>query len=168
MGLGATNTTNSTNVAVFIGGGQDANTNSSVNINLTGSAVGSAGLGLNNTSVLTNGSVTVGSAAAVQIAVGDSAVFTLATASGAQTITVKGNTGDTLQGQVDNLNSQLQGFGISASLDLSGKLQFTSANAFSVSGISTGAANLVPISTGTADTANNTGLNNLSVVPIRG
>ncbi len=47
---------------------------------------------------------------------------------------------------------------ITASLNQAGNLQFTSANAFSVSGQATGANNLV-ITAG-ADTASNTGLNN--------
>jgi len=157
IGLGANNTTNSKQIGVYIGGGQDSNTNASVTVDLTNSSVDATALGLSQTSVLTNAAVQVGVAApAVAIGNGDSAVFTLQTTSGTHTLTVNGKTGDTLQGQVNDSNSQLQGFGISASLNLAGKLQFTSANAFSVSGIATTTASLVDT---TAETASNTGLN---------
>jgi len=166
IGLGQTNTVNAKQIGVYIGGGQDSNTNSSVNVDLTGSAVDSTALGLSQTSILTNAAVQVGrNAAAVKINANDSAVFTLQTASGLHTITVNGKAGDTLQGQVNDLNSQLQGFGISASLDLAGKLQFVSANAFSVSGIATTAASLVNT---TAETASNTGLNTLQFTGVAG
>lgn len=165
VGLGANNTANSKMIGVYIGGGQDANTNSSVNVDLANAAVGSVGLGLSSTSVLTNAAVTVGAAPAQQIAAGESAIFTLATSSGTRNITIVGNAGDTLPGQVSELNTQLQSFGISASLNLAGNLQFVSSNAFSVSGISSGAQNLVAASGGTPDATNNLGLNNLSVAP---
>ena len=100
-----------------------------------------------------------GNAPAAAISGTDTAVFTVSTGSTPQTITVDKADG-TIAGQVAELNSKLQGFGITASLDSTGQLQFSSANAFSISGISSGAANLVPDSTGTAATANNTSLNN--------
>jgi len=166
IGLGQTNVANAKQIGVYIGGGQDSNTNSSVTVDLTGSAVDSTALGLSQTSILTNAAVQVGrNAAAVKINASDSAVFTLQTASGFHTITVNGKAGDTLQGQVNDLNSQLQGYGISASLDLTGKLQFVSANAFSVSGIATTAANLVNT---TAEAASNTGLNTLQFTGVAG
>ena len=166
VGLGATNSINATIVSVYIGGGQDANTNSAITVDLAGSGVDAASLGVSQTSILTNAAVQVGrNAAAVKINANDSAVFTLETASGLHTITVNGKAGDTLQGQVNDLNSQLQGYGISASLDLTGKLQFVSANAFSVSGIATIAANLVNT---TAEAAANTGLNTLQFTGVAG
>jgi len=166
IGLGQTNAANARQIGVYIGGGQDSNTNSSVTVDLAGSAVDSTALGLSQTSILTNAAVQVGrNAAAVKINANDSAVFTLQTVSGLHTITVNGKAGDTLQGQVNDLNSQLLGFGISASLDLTGKLQFVSANAFSVSGIATTAANLVNT---TAEAAANTGLNTLQFTGVAG
>jgi flagellin-like hook-associated protein FlgL len=103
--------------------------------------------------------VTVGSAPAARINAGDTATFTVQTASGSNTIAVTGQADDTLQGQIDELNSQLQaqGLDITASLDSSGKLQLQSNDAFSVSAIAGVAANLVGT---TAETADNTGLNN--------
>src|ERR1017187_7844521 len=73
-----------------------------------------------------------------------------------------GQTGDTVQGQVNELNAQLNVLGISASLNQSGVLQFQSGNAFSVSAIAnnqnaSGAGDLVDI---TADAQDNLGLNN--------
>ena len=52
IGLGATNSSNIRNIGVYIGGGQDANTNSTVSVNLANSGVGTAALGLSSTSVL--------------------------------------------------------------------------------------------------------------------
>jgi flagellin len=157
IGLGANNSVNIRQLGVYIGGGQDANTNSSVNVDLKGSGVDSTSLGLSQTSVLTNAAVQVGkAAAATAVQAGDTAVFDVQTTTGLHTLTINGKAGDTLQGQVNDLNSQLQGLGIAASLDLTGKLQFVSANAFSVSAIATGNANLVD---DTAETASNSGLN---------
>jgi flagellin len=164
VGLGNTNTSNITNLGVYIGGGQDANTNSSVTVNLTNSGVDATSLGLSQTSVLTNGAVILGginAAAAAVIPPTDSAAFTVATASGGvQTYTITGQSGDTVQTQLNELNANLQADGITASLNSSNQLQFTSGNAFSVSAIATGAASLVPT---TAVSANNTGLNNLQL-----
>jgi flagellin len=166
IGLGANNTTNIKQIGVYIGGGQDSNTNSSVNVDLTGSGVDSISLGLSQTSVLTNAAVQVGQAAAAAvIANGDKATFNINTATGLHTIVINGKTGDSLQGQMTELNSQLQGLGISASLDLSGKLQFTSASAFSVSAQAGTAANLVAAA---AETANNTGLNRVQMAASAG
>jgi flagellar hook protein FlgE len=100
-----------------------------------------------------------GNAAAAAISGTDTAVFTVSTSSGTQTVTVDAADG-TLAEQIAELNTKLAATGITASLSSSGQLQFGSANAFSISGISSGAANLVPVSTGTAATANNAALNN--------
>jgi flagellar hook protein FlgE len=104
-----------------------------------------------------------GGVAAYPIASGETADFTLSTASGTATISVDSADG-TVDGQVAELNNKLQPFGITASLDSTGQLQFTSANAFSLSGTSSNAANLVP-GTGTAATAYNQGLNNQVLTP---
>ena len=101
---------------------------------------------------------TIGDAPAVLINPSDTAVFTIATAANpATTITLAGQPGDTLQGQISELNSDLQaqGLGITASLDMSGKLQFQSGSAFSVTAVAASTPNLVNT---TAETANNTGL----------
>jgi len=156
IGLGSTNTTNMQNLSVYIGGGQDANTNSSVNIDLTKGGVGSVDLGLNGTSLLTAGKVTVGTQAAVAVAAAASETFTVGTASGSQVITINGQNGDTVQGQVQELNAQLAVYGITASLDATGKLQMQSGSAFTV--LEGGQGGL----TAAADHATNTGLINSS------
>jgi flagellin len=160
IGLGATNSVNATNLGVYIGGGQDANTNSTVNVDLTNSGVGTAALGLSNTSVLTTGAVQVSTAVAKAVVAGDAATFQVYTTSGQHTITINGQPGDTLTSQMGDLNTQLSNLGISAAINGTGNLTFTSSNAFSVSAIATGgggASNLVNITT--PDTSSNTGLN---------
>jgi flagellin len=161
VGLGANNTSNMKQIGVFIGGGQDANTNSSVNVNLTNSGVDATSLGLTQTSVLTNAAVQVGSVVATPVAATDSAIFNIATTTGVQTITINGQAGDTVQGQVTELNGQLQAMGIQASINQAGKLQFTSANAFSVTANDATADSLVQNAAN--DTANNTGLNHATL-----
>src|ERR1017187_7977393 len=69
-----------------------------------------------------------------------------------------GQTGDTVQGQVNELNAQLNVLGISASLNQSGVLQFQSGNAFSVSAIAnnqnaSGAGDVLTINVGSNKTA---------------
>jgi len=105
-----------------------------------------------------------GGAPAVAISGTDTAVFTVSTGSGPQTITVDAADGS-IEGQLSELNTKLQPYGITADLDSTGALEFASANAFSISGLSSGAANLVPDSAGTAATANNTALNNQLLTP---
>jgi flagellin-like hook-associated protein FlgL len=79
------------------------------------------------------------------------------TTSGLSTVTITGQSGDTLKGQMSELNSQLIGLGITAGLNATGYLQFQSSNAFSVSAQATGAPSLV--NTAAPETADNTGLN---------
>jgi flagellin len=153
IGLGATNTTNIKTLKVYIGGGQDANTDSAVSVDLTNSGVGSADLGLNGASILTAGKVTIGSQAAAAIAQGATETFTIGTGSGEKVITLTGRTGDTVAGQVQELNAQLAVYGISASLDATGTLQMQSANAFTVAVGGDGLA-------ADGDSALNTGLKN--------
>jgi flagellin len=168
MGLGANNSANIRNLSVYIGGGQDANTNSAIKVNLTGSGVDSTSLGLNQTSILTNGAITVGTHAATAVQVGDTATFNIQTGSGLTSVVINGNTNDTVESQINQLNSQMQGLGISASLNNSGFLQFTSANAFSVQAFATtvvaNANNLVDNGTAAAatDLGNNGSLNTLA------
>jgi flagellin-like hook-associated protein FlgL len=87
----------------------------------------------------------------------DTAVFQIQTASGLNTISITGQTGDTLQSQLSELNTQLASLGIAASLSPTGYLQLQSSNAFSVSAQATGAASL--INNAAPETADNTGLN---------
>ena len=189
IGLGANNASNATNLGVYIGGGQNANTNSAVNVDLTNSGVDSNALGIGQTNVLTNGAVAIGAAftnagvttassaaAATAVLAGNTAGFTFYTAATngtsvanggtgtgvlPTTITITGKAGDTLTSQINELNADLQtnGLSISASLNQQGQLQFQSANAFSVTGIASNAASLVGT---TAEMANNQGLYNIS------
>jgi flagellin len=162
IGLGANNSSNIRQLGVYIGGGQDANTNSTVNVDLTGSGVDATSLGLAQTSVLTNAAVQVGAAPASVVVAGDTATFDIQTTSGNHTVVINGKAGDTLQGQINQLNAGMQSLGITASLDQTGNLQFVSANAFSVSGVAAGAGGAPNLVDTTAETANNTGLNNVN------
>ena len=167
VGLGDNNTTNATTIGVYIGGGQSADANSTVDVNLSNKSVSAAGLGLLGTSVLTTPTVVLGNALpggtnnavpATAIQAGNSDTFTVATAAGQQQFTIYGQAGDTLQGQVEELNANLNPLGITASLNQSGELQFQSSNAFSVNGLANQADDLVSSTAGTS-VANNTGLN---------
>ena len=135
IGLGAQNTANSANIGVYIGGGQSANANSTVIVPLALQTVGQAGLGLAGTNIDTTAAVTLGTTAATAIAAGNSDTFTVSTASGTSQFKITGQTGDTVQGQVDELNAQLGASGITASLNQAGTLQLQSSQAFSVSGL---------------------------------
>ena len=171
VGLGDQNTANATTLGVYIGGGQSASANSTVNVDLGNQSVSAAGLGLLGTSVLTTPTVVLGNAisggtnnaiAATTILAGDSDTFTVATASGQAQFTIYGQIGDTLQGQVAELNANLNPLGISASLNQSGDLQFQSSNAFSVNAVANQANDLVS-NTANTSVANNIGLNSQGI-----
>ena len=163
VGLGGQNAANATDLQVFIGGGQSSDANSSVAVNLSNQSASSAGLGLAGTSVLTTAAVNVGTVAATAIQAGNTDTYTVNTAAGSHLITIAGQTGDTVQGQVNELNAQLNVLGVSASLNQSGILQFQSSNAFSVSAIANNqnASGIGDLVDTTADPALNTGLNNM-------
>ena len=163
VGLGGQNAANATDLQVFIGGGQSSDANSSVAVNLSNQSASSAGLGLAGTSVLTTAAVKVGTVAATAIQAGNTDTYTVNTAAGSHLITIAGQTGDTVQGQVNELNAQLNVLGVSASLNQSGILQFQSSNAFSVSAIANNqnASGIGDLVDTTADPALNTGLNNM-------
>jgi flagellin len=172
IGLGAADSSNLRNIGVYIGGGQDANNNSTVNVDLSSnSGVGTVALGIAQTSVLTNAAVVIGGANAVTasaVQATDTATFNFQTAAGAAAaIVITGQTGDTLQDQVNELNTDLQNqnLSITASLNAAGQLQFQSSDAFSVNATTatTGGAHPDNLVSGTPAnaTANNTGLNNL-------
>ena len=131
IGLSHTNSTNASNLSVFIGGGPNATTGSQVQVDLANGIVDATALGLNNTSVAGT-AVTIGQAAAAVLGVGDTESFTVNTASGASTFSITGQTGDTVTSQLAGLNEQLSSVGITASLDATGKLAFSSTAAFSV------------------------------------
>jgi flagellin len=167
IGLGDNSTTNATNLAVYIGGGQSSNANSAVNVNLSGRSVSAVGLGLSNTSVLTSAPVAMTAQAAQKIAAGDTDTFTVATATGEHTISLQGQANDTLQGQVNQLNAQMNVLGISASLNTQGELQLQSGSAFSVTASSnsaTQAYDLVDLAA-TPDQKQNAGLYNMAYAP---
>jgi len=157
VGLGNTNTVNSTNLGVYIGGGQSAQQNSTVNVDLSGSSVSSLGLGLAGTGVLNTPPATLGSTAATLIGAGTADSFTVSTASGSHTVTVTGAAGDTIAGQVTELNNGLAAYGISASLNSSNELQLQSSSAFSVTATTGGL-------TASGDSTVNTGLYNMTNV----
>ena len=142
IGLGATNATNAANISVFIGGGQTSQTGSAVNINLANGLVDAAALGLSGTGVAGTSPVTIGTTANGIIAVGSTESFTVNTAAGSSTFGITGQAGDTAASQLAELNHDLGTVGVSASLDSSGKLAFSSSSAFNVSitgaGLATG------------------------------
>jgi flagellin len=168
VGLGDTNTANKSDIQVYIGGGQSAQSNSSVGVNLSASSVSATGLGLLGTSVLTTAPVVLGGAnaiAATAIQALNTDTFTVATAASTNVFTIYGQTGDTVQGQVQQLNSDLNTLGISASLNQSGQLQFQSSNAFSINAVAGGAVPANDLVSAAANTsvANNTGLNSVGI-----
>ena len=160
------NSNGSLNVAnsVFIGGG-NTNTNSQVTINLSGTQnqVDANGLGLSNTSVLGGGSELTGPGsppasqprldapgAAFLTSASESFVFNLVSNNAATqvTATVTGGASGLSQAQVvSSLNTQLSSYGITATVDSNGLLNFGGSTPFTVS-------------SGTGDTTDEIALNN--------
>jgi len=188
IGLGTSNAVNSVNMGVYIGGGGAVAANSQVQVGLAGSLVDRGGLGLTGTSVTgaTNG-LTLGTTnlntAALFLKAGTQ-VFTFTNIGGAgvasATVTVAGGSnGITATQALTSLNSQLAPYGITAGLDNTGKLQFSSIVSFTaaaavgsagtdLTGGAIGAANSAAFAntTGTANalaaiTALNTAIGNL-------
>jgi flagellin len=153
IGLSSTNSKNATNLSVYIGGGPSATIGGQVQVDLANGIVDATGLGLANTSV-TGTPVTIGAAAAVAIAAATTETFTVNTAAGTSTFAVTGQTGDTVTSQLAELNQQLSSVGITASLDNTGKLAFSSTSAFSVSITNAG------LGAGTETGVTNSALNN--------
>jgi flagellin len=156
IGLSSTNAGNATNLSVFIGGGESSTKGSQVQVDLANGIVDSNGLGLSGTSV-TGTAVTVGTAAAAVIGAGATETFTVNTASGASTFAVTGQLNDTVTKQMAELNEQLSTVGITASLDNTGTLAFSSPAAFSVTAAATAGTGL---SGGITTPAVNSALNN--------
>lgn len=158
-------------LSVYIGGAT-SNTNATVSVDLSGaqSAVDAVSLGLSTTNVL-GGGVDIsgntqridapGGAFVVGSAGTDDQTFTFNVfANGsAQTITATlpaSAGGSSLTSVLDTLNSQLNQYGISASTDANGLLQFSGSNAFSVADNgSTGTSLVTSNSSGTAENTSN-------------
>ena len=150
---------NNTRLGIFTGGGSN-NTNSQVSVDLSGgnNAVDTTGIGIVNSSVAGGGTAISGNtvrldnaAAAFLTSTSQSFTFHVNTGSGNTdvTATISGGGGGLNGTQViSSLNTQLQAYGITASVGSSGTLQFGGSTAFSVS---TTAAGTGPVSnTGTA------------------
>jgi flagellin len=144
-----------TNITVYIGGG-NTQTNSEVNVDLSGTSnvVTSSGLGLTNTNLLGAGvdfgalnlnnqtELLTGGAS------GNSQSITFNLAGGnsvTATITSSDTNGITVAKAVEQLNNQLSSYGISASVDSStGALELSSASAFTaLAGTATGGGGVV-------------------------
>jgi flagellin len=132
IGLGSANSSNATELSVYIGGGQNATSGSEVNIDLSNGMVDAAALGLQGTSVAGASPVAVGTAANGTIAEGSTETFTVNTASGSASYGITGEAGDTAGSQLARLNADLGNSGISATLNANGVLSFSSPGAFSV------------------------------------
>ena len=153
IGLSSTNATNATNLGVYIGSGQSTTANATVSINLSQGKVDSGALGLAGTNVAAAAPVTIGTVANGTIAANATESFTVSTAAGTSTFSIVGQTGDTATTQLSELNSALGAFGISASLDTTGKLAFSSGSGYTISVTGAGLA-------GNGNHGINTALNN--------
>jgi len=156
---------NNTNLTVFTGGGiTQANSQISVNLSGSNNAVDATALGIGTTSVAGGGTGISGNsvrldntAATFLTSATQNFTFHINTGTGNQDVTV-GATGGSggLNGTqvVSSLNSQLQAYGITASIGSSGTLQFGGSTAFTVT--TTGAAGGVTTTgTGTAVNSSN-------------
>jgi flagellin len=155
---------NNTNLTVYTGGGS-SQANSQISVDLSGAnnAVDSSALGIVNTSVAGGGTgiggntVKLSDAASVFLTgTNQSFTFHLNTGSGNQdvTITVAGGSSGLSGTQViASLNTQLQAYGINASIGSDGTLEFGGSTVFTVS---TTAAGTGPVSlSGTAVNSSN-------------
>lgn len=155
-----------TRLVTYIGGGHTA-ADGQVTVDLSGtnSAVDASGLGIANTSIegggasLSGNSVRLDDPAASFLA-GNSQdlTFHVSGPNGNQDVTVTvagGSSGLTGQQVLDNLNSQISSYGISASISSGGTLQFSGSTAFSVSvGTATGGNAIATASSTAVNTAN--------------
>jgi flagellin len=130
-----------TNVNVYIGGASNSS-NASISINLSGSqnAVDATSLGLGTTNLLAGGVGISGNTLRIDApgaTFGSSQAFTFNLYSNGASTQVTANSGTgSLTTVLGNLNSSLNQYGINASVDGSGKLQFSGATAFTVSAAS--------------------------------
>jgi flagellin len=133
IGLSSSNASNATTLGVYIGSGQNTTANATVSINMSQGKVDSGALGLAGTNVAAATPVTIGTVANGAIAAGATESFTVSTAAGSSTFSIVGQAGDTATTQLSELNSALGAFGISASLDATGHLAFSSGSAYGIS-----------------------------------
>ena len=155
-------------MSVFVGGGSDT-ANSSVSVDLSGTqnAVDATSLGLSTTNVL-NGGVSFGVAGTSTNTVrldAPGALFLASTASESFTFNLAGGTsvtanvigtasGITESNLISQLNTTLSSYGITASLNGTGNLQFSGASAFNVTDDATSPV-LVSATATTADNTSN-------------
>ena len=133
IGLSSTNASNATMASVYIGGSPDSGPGAQVHIDLSQGRVDSGALGLAGTNVASAAPVIIGTVSNGAIATGATESFTVNTAAGSATFSIVGLAGDTATSQLSRLNSALGSYGVSASLDTTGKLALSSGAAFSVS-----------------------------------
>ncbi|MDQ1472888.1 MAG: flagellin [Bryobacterales bacterium] len=158
--------TYNTNLITYIGGGSNV-ANAQVSVDLSGSthAVDSTALGIATSSIAGGGSKIAGNtvrldnSATAFLAGSATQVFTfhLNTGTGNQDITTTltgtagGLSGSTV---IDNLNTSLQAYGITASVASDGTLQFGGATAFTVSAAAASGGNGVTAAGTTVNSAN--------------
>jgi flagellin len=137
---------NNADISVYTGGGGETQANSKVWVKLSGSAnqVDSTGLGLSGTNVLSNATTALtnsramtGSTKVLDQSSTENFTFHVTKANGTSsdfTVKVDGKTAAGISGDevVGQLNNVISGYGINASLDVNGKLQFSGDVAFSV------------------------------------
>ena len=161
IGLSSTNASNATQLSVYIGGGQTAVAGSQVQVDLAQGRVDAGALGLAGTNVGAAAPVTFGTVPNGAIALNATETFTVNTSAGSASFSIVGIAGDTQASQLSRLNASLGAYGISASVDTSGLLAFSSNGAFSVSVAGVGLA-------GNGDKGINTDLNNQQLTYVTG
>jgi flagellin len=154
--------TNAVNLTTYVGGG-DTQGDSQVSVDLTGSAVDTTGLGLNNTNLLGagtdfSGSVNLNTAGNILAGVGTSETFTINLAGSANPITANVTSttagGLTVQQALAQLNGTLTPYGITAAVDQkTGNLELSGNVAFTA--IESGTSGLVTAGATIADNAVN-------------
>ncbi|HEX8984262.1 MAG TPA: flagellin, partial [Bryobacteraceae bacterium] len=148
VGMSASNQQFNTLINVYIGGGGTLQSNSQVTVDLSGSSnqIDAVGLGISGATIVAGGTA-LGSIDTRAAASSNNGYFlnntgadgeqdfTVQTATGSTTVKVKAttNTGVTISDAVNQINNQLSGKGVTASIDSStGYLQFSGSVAFSV------------------------------------
>jgi flagellin len=148
-------------LGVYIGGGEGVQANGNVSIDLSGNTnrVDSTSLGLSSTSVDGGGTNDIGGTAvdlrAGTFLTGSTQAFTFNLGNGTSVTATVGGGASGMNGQtlVDQLNTQISAYGISASIDTTtGQLAFTGgSNSFNVTaGAVTGAGSAIATAAGTA------------------
>jgi flagellin len=161
IGLATGGSLNS-NISVYIGGGS-TQSNSEVNVDLSGNSnvVTSTGLGLTSTNLLGAGvdfgTLDLNNQTAVLTGTNNSQAITFNLDGGKSvtaTISSSGTAGISVSSAVEQLNNQLSSYGISASVDSStGALELSSTSAFTASATAAGGVGLVTDSATVDNTA---------------